>query len=418
MSRLAVAARAAATRRFFQLFFPLLIAVISAAQWAVLAWVVTLATGDRMGWPVHGLGIAAIYALNRALTRPTRRRGGTALRLYSATAFTSLFCAAFLLAAWVVFAAADGALGVLAAHALEGAAPQRVGAGIDGVFRVVGTLGMTAIAAVMGYGYFAGQHELRVTRLTVPVAGLQRRLRVAQISDIHVGQNLSLAQLEHFVAAVNATAPDLICITGDIADSPQADLATFFPVLARLRARGEVLAILGNHDHGAGAERVVAALAAHTPFRVLRDAGVTLTLDGAGLHVIGLDDRGRDWARGLTADPHLADLLAAAPRGVPCLLLAHRPDVFPQAAAGGVALMLSGHTHGGQLALPWFGGRRRNLAEIVTRFSRGWYRDGDAHLYVNAGLGVTGQRIRLWTPREISVFELTPADAPAPAASV
>ena len=72
-------------------------------------------------------------------------------------------------------------------------------------------------------------------------------------------------------------------------------------------------------------------------------------------------------------------------------------------------LTLSGHTHGGQLAGPWFGGRRRNLAEFVTAFDRGLYRRGDAHLYVNCGLGVTGQRIRLFTPREITVAELTPA---------
>jgi predicted MPP superfamily phosphohydrolase len=90
------------------------------------------------------------------------------------------------------------------------------------------------------------------------------------------------------------------------------------------------------------------------------------------------------------------------------LLLTHRPDVFGQAAEAGVALTLSGHTHGGQLGIPWRG-RHRNLAEFVTVFSRGLYRRGMAHLYVNAGLGVTGQRIRLFTPREISVFDLLPS---------
>ena len=96
--------------------------------------------------------------------------------------------------------------------------------------------------------------------------------------------------------------------------------------------------------------------------------------------------------------------------GVPVLLLVHRPDLFDQAAASSVPLTLSGHTHGGQIAIPWFGGRRRNLAEFITPFHRGLYRAGDSALYVNSGLGVTGQRIRLCTPREISVFELTPAE--------
>jgi predicted MPP superfamily phosphohydrolase len=75
-----------------------------------------------------------------------------------------------------------------------------------------------------------------------------------------------------------------------------------------------------------------------------------------------------------------------------------------------VSLVLSGHTHGGQLALPaFFGGRTRNLAEFITPFDRGLYRSGGATLYVNRGLGFTGQRIRLFTPREIACLELRAA---------
>lgn len=403
-------ARAATVRVFFLVFFRLLIAAASAAQWAVLAWVAVVGFGATLSWPLHGLGIAAFYALNRTLTRPSRgRRGGAALRFYTATAFVSLFCAMFLLVTWIAYGVADGLLGALAAQAVGPAGQGALAAGSGSAFRWIASFGMATIALVMGYGYVFGQHELRVTRTAVPVNGLARPLRVAQISDIHVGQNLSRAQLQQFVAAVNDTSPDLICITGDIADSPHADLDAFFPLLGELRAGHGVLAILGNHDHSAGADRVAAALRRCTPFVVLRDDAVTLDLGTARLHVIGLDDRGRDWARGLRSDAELERLLAAAPRDVPRMLLSHRPDIFPQAASGDVVLTLAGHTHGGQLAVPWFNGRRRNLAEFITRFDRGLYRDGAAHLYVNAGLGVTGQRIRLWTPREISLFELAPA---------
>ena len=135
---------------------------------------------------------------------------------------------------------------------------------------------------------------------------------------------------------------------------------------------------------------------------------MTLDLDGTPLHVIGLDDRGRDWARGVVSDTCLAELLAAAPADATVLLLSHRPDIFRQ-AAGLVPLTLSGHTHGGQLAIPWFGRRRRNLAEFITSFDRGLYNAEGSYLYVNCGLGVTGLRIRLFTPREISVYELAPA---------
>jgi uncharacterized protein len=205
---------------------------------------------------------------------------------------------------------------------------------------------------------------------------------------------------------VNRLEPDLICVTGDIADSSSVDCDRFFPILAGLRAKHGVCAILGNHDHMAGADRVAAALRRWTEFRVLRDEAVTLSLADAALHVIGLDDRGRDWARGRRSDGRLAALLAAAPAGTPLLLLSHRPDPFLQAAEAGVGLMLSGHTHGGQLAFPWFGGRRRNLAEFITNFDRGLYQLNGSSLYVNSGLGVAGQPIRLFSPREITVIEL------------
>lgn len=401
--------RALLTRAFFRSFFALLLLAASAAQWTVLAWVLVVGGGVRIGWPLHVAAVLALYALNRSVTAVRRdRRSGAAFRTYTATAFVSLFCAVFLLATWAAFTVTETVLGVLSAQALGEAGQLAVQSGVGGAFRWVGSLGMAGIALLMGYGYARGQHELAVTRHVIPVSGLRRPLRIAQISDVHVGQNLSPAQLAHFVAQVNATEPDLVCITGDIADSPLADYATCFPILGRLRARVGVCAILGNHDHGAGAERVIAELRRWTDFHVLRDEAVTLDCGGARLHVVGLDDRGRDWARGVLSDGVLATLLERAPADAPVLLLVHRPDVFAQAAAAAVPLTLSGHTHGGQLALPWRG-RRRNLAEFITDFDRGLYRRGPAYLYVNCGLGVTGQRIRLFTPREISVFDLQPA---------
>jgi predicted MPP superfamily phosphohydrolase len=401
--------RASAARLFYRQFFRLLLLAASAAQWTVVVWVLHVGLARSFPWWGHVAAIGALYGCNRALTRSRMRRRGRAFRIYAATAFVAMFCSVFLLATAIVFSVAHGVLGVLSAQALGDTAQATLGAGLNDVFHWVASLGMGAIALTMGYGYTFGQRQLRVTCVPVSIPELARPLRIAQISDIHVGQNLTVAQLESFVEQVNAAAPDLICITGDIADSPLADYATFFPILGRLRARTAVCAILGNHDHVAGADDVVAALRRFTTFHVLRDSALSLDVDGAGLHLIGLDDRGRDWARGVQSDARLAELLEAAPRDLPVLLLAHRPDIFHQAAAAGVPLTLSGHTHGGQLAIPWVGGRRRNLAEFVTPFDRGLYRSANSTLYVNAGLGVTGQRIRLFTPREITLFELTPS---------
>jgi predicted MPP superfamily phosphohydrolase len=204
---------------------------------------------------------------------------------------------------------------------------------------------------------------------------------------------------------VNALAPDLICVTGDLVDRPET-CAEAFPTLARLRARHGVFVTLGNHDTRAGADTVTAALRRLTPFRILRNERTDVAIGGAVLTLLGVDDLGRDWARGVLEHPALPPLAAGLPAGRPVIVLSHRPDCFPQAARLGAALMLSGHTHGGQLALPWPGRRTRNLAQFMTAFDRGLYRDRDATLYVNRGLGFSGQKIRLFTPREIACLTL------------
>lgn len=404
-------------RLFFHSFFRVLILVVSVAQWVCLAWVLALLTPWRWAWWSHVFGVGALHVLNRFLIARRRLAGvqppGLAFRAYTAVAFTSLFCFVFLLASATLWLIGGAVVGRLHAAAVgTSAAPIEERALAEG-FRWLVSAGMVGIALLFAYGYVFGQRALRVVRRSLPLPGAPpgTRLRLVHISDIHIGQNLSVGELEGFVAAVNSEEPDLICITGDIVDSPQANERPFLQVLARLRARHGVLATLGNHDHYAGAGRVTAGLRAHTPVRLLRDEAATLSLDGVRLHVIGLDDRGRDWARGVLSDGELARLLAAAPAGVAVMLLTHRPDLFPQAAEQGVFLTLAGHTHGGQLALPWFGGRRRNLAEFITRFSRGLYERDGCFLHVSCGLGVTAQRIRLFTPREIAVLDLAGSDA-------
>jgi len=384
---------------FFGNFFSLLVVASSLAMWAVPAWVLSSVWDVRLSWPAHLAGASLTYVLNRLVIRGSRRRPSAWQRRYSAVALVLLLCAGFLAVSSALF----GVAGVLASLA-----DPEAGRVAASALRYWGLSGMAVVAGALTFGYTGGQRQLRVNYLEIPLPGWRRRLRVLQLSDIHIGQNLNVDQLREFVARANAESPDLVCLTGDIVDGPQADMEEFFPILARLNGRLGVFAILGNHDHYAGAERVEEALSRHG-IRVLRDSAVTVELDSTKLHVMGLDDRGIDWARGVHGHEVLTDLLAEAPSGVAQLLLVHRPDIFRQAATAGVELTLSGHTHGGQLAVPWFGARRRNLAEFMTRFDRGLFRRGDSILYVNCGLGVTGQRIRLFTPREISIFDLCSA---------
>lgn len=407
-------ARTAAVRLFFANFFSLLLVAVSVAQWGMVWWVFPglvgmLPVAVQVGAP------AGVYGINRLLVarahghRRTHNPTNALPRLYYAVAFTCLFCCLFLASTGALWVSARTVLGAVAVHARSSAAGVDMHRSLDSGFRWFANLGVAIIGCAFVYGYTVGQRRLRVRNVTVPAprlpAGLEG-LRIAQISDIHIGQNLHLDELVRFVDRVNSLAPDLVCITGDIADSPSADLDTFLPILARLEARHGVFAILGNHDHYAGADRVAAALRRLTPFSILRDESAIVPVGRERLHVIGLDDRGRDWARGVHQAPVLTAALEAVPAGEPVLLLCHRPDIFPQAAAGGVTLTLAGHTHGGQIGIPWFNGRVRNLAEFVTRFDRGLFEQDGSFLYVNCGLGVTAQRIRLSTPREITLLDL------------
>jgi len=420
--------RTRCVRWFFAHFFRLLIGAISVSEWGVAWWLLDDRLPVAHGWQLslHLCGPFVIYLINRQLVAAAQRQRrdhrnpvGTMPRLYYAVAFTSLFCFLFLLATGALWAATKVFLEALTVEARTAHAGMRMASSLDGVFQWLANAGMTVIALAFGYGYTVGQLRLKVTRLRLPLRNLPPALaglQIVQISDIHIGQNLDREQLERFVACVNEQRPDLICITGDIVDAPSADVDAFLPALTSLQATYGVVAILGNHDHYAGAERVEAILRERTPFIVLRDQQRTLEIRGVPVRVIGLDDRGRDWARGVVADAYLRDAVATVPDGAPVLLLSHRPDVFPQAAAAGVALTLSGHTHGGQIAVPWFNRRPRNLAEFITDFDRGLFERDGAYLYVNSGLGVTAQRIRLCTPREITVIEVEHAAAAARAA--
>src|SRR5205823_9100323 len=153
-----------------------------------------------------------------------------------------------------------------------------------------------------------------------------------------------------------------------------------------------VFACLGNHDYFGDAERLVAALEA-AGVRVLRNQWQLVGGGDQRIVIAGVDDT---WAG--RAD--LPRALARRPADVFTLLLAHDPDLFEEAAAHAVPLTLSGHTHGGQLAVP-FAAQRWNLARLITRFTAGLYRDGKSVLYVNRGAGTTGPPIRLGVPSEI-----------------
>jgi predicted MPP superfamily phosphohydrolase len=248
------------------------------------------------------------------------------------------------------------------------------------------------------------EHEIEIAGLPAAFDGY----RVAQISDLHCGPFADGARVDRWVAEVNRLEADLVAVTGDLIASGPAFVPVVATSLGKLRGRDGVFACMGNHDYFTDGEEMALALE-RAGLTVLRNRGVSIRRDDAVLYVAGVDDT---WTKRNDLDRALADRPAAART----LLLAHDPVLFPDAAERGVDLTLSGHTHGGQIGVPFFA-RRFNLARVITRFTTGLYRMGAAALYVNRGLGTTGMPIRLAVPAEIAVLTLRRAPDPDLAAS-
>jgi predicted MPP superfamily phosphohydrolase len=284
-----------------------------------------------------------------------------------------------------------------------------------GAFRVGSGALVGSCAALLVWGFTGGQARVARPRLRVVLPGLHRDLdglRLAHLTDLHIGNGMEGRMLARMVDRANALEPDVMVLTGDLFDFDPAYIEEGARGLAELRARYGVYAVLGNHDHYTGADAVAAGLARFAPHIVLlRDEMVRLPVDEP-LYLAGVEDPGHHWSDRDLDLPGMRAVAAKRPDDAPVVLLVHRPQAFPQAAQLGFPLVLAGHTHGGQLALPTPGGRY-NLARFVTGFTRGVYRRNGSTLYVNRGLGVGGPSVRINCSREIATIELASKESTA-----
>jgi hypothetical protein len=276
--------------------------------------------------------------------------------------------------------------------------------------------GGAAVALGFGsifWGYLVGQHRVEVDRVELPLPGLPDALaglRMAQISDLHIGLQLRAPLLRELVARVNALEADLIVITGDVFDFDPSFIEEGCRELAALDAPLGVFCVLGNHDVYTGVEAVARGLESLTKIRVLRDAWAKVEVCGAELAIVGVEDPGRGWSERNGTHSALEKLAEEVPKEMARILLIHRPSYFAEASRLGYPLSLAGHTHGGQIALP-FPAQHHNVSRLISRWTRGLFRDDatGALLYVNRGLGVAGPPVRLNCTREISLHRLVQA---------
>jgi predicted MPP superfamily phosphohydrolase len=272
-------------------------------------------------------------------------------------------------------------------------------------------LGATAFGVgIAAFASTRGRHQLQITHRTFAIANLPDAFlgfRFVQISDIHLEEYTETWFLEHVVAQVNALNPELVLITGDfVSRGPRAMPVAWraaglcAEVLTGLKAP-QRYAILGNHDVVVGPEHVIPPLQAHgTP--VLVDSYVAIERGHDRLWLCGTDDA--------TRNPTLVNTIPTDPRA-PVLLMCHEPDYADILALDPrfqqVDLMLSGHSHGGQVRLPFAG--PLILPPLGKKYVEGLFHLGRTQLYVNRGIGTVGLPFRLDCPAEITEITLVRA---------
>jgi hypothetical protein len=264
------------------------------------------------------------------------------------------------------------------------------------------------------YGRRVEPTWLELTQHRVPIAGLPATFhgfRIVHLSDLHAGRKVPHSYLQEAVDLANAQAGDLIALTGDFVHKGYRHVETVADALARLRAPCGVFAVLGNHDfsvrNALGIRRyrrlhlAVEDALNERGIVVLRNENHELRRAGGSLHLVGVDDL---WSRRCDLD----SALGALPGHLPRVVLAHNPRTIEKLKSWRCDLMLSGHTHGGQINWPGLG--RVFLSRRGRRFAAGMYQHAGSYLFVHRGVGF-GLRFRFGVRPEVAVLELSAPQA-------
>jgi len=282
------------------------------------------------------------------------------------------------------------------------------------------------VVAVVWHVTIHAPGDLRLTTLQVPIQGLPQSLdgyRITLLSDFHHGLQQPRSRAERAVALSNAQSPDLVALLGDYGTS-EGFLRSFWrrhylqmhaelgPVLAKLSARDGIVAVIGNHDHYGGADETEQWLSA-LGVEVLRDRCHPVARADGTLHIVGI----HDYWEGDVTDASVRSLVDAQ---TPTIILSHHPDAVVHCAHPGVALVLSGHTHGGQVVLPWIGAPVTRSEICTSRHASGWIPNPHVPLFVSSGVGAQIP-IRFGTRPEVVLLTLRSAASsqgfPAPPSS-
>lgn len=256
-------------------------------------------------------------------------------------------------------------------------------------------------------GVFQTIYDVEIRRLELVLPGLSTvfdGFRVVQISDIHTGSFFGTSYLTEVVDSINALQPDLLAITGDFVNFEPNEIVPFIPVLSKLKAKHGVFGSLGNHDHYMSEDKhaMLQQMISNCNIELLINEAREISIASSKLIIAGTDNTG--FAQ------HFADIdktFKGIDTSNPVILMAHDPTFWSMKVRDipCIDLMLSGHTHGGQIGIEFLG-TAYSPAQYVYEHWSGLYQSGASHLYVNRGLGTVGPPIRIGIRPEITVITL------------
>ncbi|HEY8412520.1 MAG TPA: metallophosphoesterase [Pyrinomonadaceae bacterium] len=259
---------------------------------------------------------------------------------------------------------------------------------------------LLAVSGVSAYARLVEPYSYWISETDIFIRNLPERFenfRLTQLTDVHHSRILGIDEIRRVVALAQETKPDMFVLTGDYTTSYRRFIEPCAEALASLNAPEGVWAVLGNHDHYTDPELTTRALQ-RRHIAVLNNAHTALQRGPDALQLSGIDDwtwNAVDWPgafSGLKPD-------------TPTILLSHQPTVLDLEQTQNVSLILSGHTHGGQVRLPFVGAPAR-FATNDLKYDRGLFRRGGTQLYVSSGTGVIGLPVRLGVRPEIAVIRL------------
>jgi len=275
----------------------------------------------------------------------------------------------------------------------------------------MGAVGMatsvsTRAAMVAGRDHLIEQVVVRIPSLPEGLKGTT----IALISDIHSSVFMTRQDMDRYVSVVNGLKADVIFVPGDFVNSKLREVYPFAESFSALSAPLGVYGVTGNHDYYTGQIEEVVKEVRQSGIRLLRNENLSIEKNGEKLWLLGMDDGNIYDVKpylesGKSAGGTIENMLGGIPEGAPKLFLCHKPYPFEEYSQLGIDLMISGHTHGGQVVIAHLDNVNLSFASLASRYVAGLYKarsNRRAQLYVTRGVGTVGLPFRLNCPPEVT----------------